>query len=206
MKKAGFTIIEMLVVIGILAMLMGVAVMSFGRVTKSSQRAATQELVANTATALTMIFQEKKAWPKPIVVGMGQKRLTADVCAAFVRHGSDGLLGLSYKKDDEGRRIVDPQSADRFGILDPQAAAVVKRNASATGGTSVPTGGTIDDHVLHYSVDLDGDGLTEVSACGRTVQVRATACVWSFGPDGVEATSRSRGDDLYSWREDQEVR
>ena len=65
MKKAGFTLMEMLVVIGIISVLMGVAVAGFGGMTKRAQRAKTQELVSNAATALTMIFQEKKSWPKP---------------------------------------------------------------------------------------------------------------------------------------------
>ena len=210
MRKSGFTMIEMLVVIGILAVLMGVAVMGYGKVTKAARRAKTQELVSNAATALTMIFQEKKGWPKPIVDGMGQHRLTREVCNAFVRHGSDGLLGISYKKEtgEDGvtRRVVDPQSSDRFGLVDSHAAAVIRRNASASLSTPVPTGGTIDDHILHYSVDLDGDGLTEVVSGGRTMMVRATACVWSFGEDGVESKSRTKGDDIYSWRPDQEVK
>lgn len=210
MKKSGFTLIEMLVVIGIIATLMGIAVVGFGGMTKRAQRAKTQELVSNAATALTMIFQEKKMWPKPIVEGMSQKQLNRDVCAAFVRHGSSGLLGISYKneKGEDGvtRRVVDSQSADRFGLITPQAAAVVRRTSGASLSTKVPTGGTIADHILHYSVDLDGDGLTEVTSGGRTMKVRATACVWSFGADGAESPSRSRGDDVYSWRPDQEVR
>ncbi len=202
--------LEMLVVIGILSVLLGIAVVGFGGMTKRSQRAKTQELVSNAATALTMIFQENKVWPKPIVSGMGQNKLTRDVCAAFVRYGSDGLLGLSYKnetgEDGVKRRVVDSSSNDRFGLIDPQAMAVVRANASASSSTKISTGGTIDDHVLHYSVDLDGDGITEVSANGKTVKVRATACVWSFGLDGVEASSRSQGDDVYSWHPDQEVK
>jgi prepilin-type N-terminal cleavage/methylation domain-containing protein len=208
MKKAGFTLMEMLVVIGIIATLMGVAVAGFGGMTKRAQRTKTQELVSNAATALTMIFQEKKSWPKPIVEGMSQKRLTRDVCAAFVRHGK-GLLGISYKnetgEDGVTRRVVDSQSVDRFGLIDPYAAAVVRRDANASLSTRVSSGGTINDHILHYSVDLDGDGITEVVSGGRSMKVRATACVWSFGADGAESPSRSRGDDVYSWRPDQEV-
>ena len=208
MKKAGFTLMEMLVVIGIISVLMGVAVAGFGGMTKRAQRAKTQELVSNAATALTMIFQEKKSWPKPIVDGMAQRLLDENACAAFVRHGN-GLLGISYKTADvDGvkRRVVDEQSVDRFGLIDTQAMAEVRRNANPSKSTLVSTGGRIADHILRYSVDLDGDGITEVTVGGKTVNVRATACVWSFGADGVEAPSRSRGDDVYSWRPDQEVR
>lgn len=210
MKRAGFTLMEMLVVIGIVAILMGAAVVGFGGMTKRAQRTKTQELVSNAATALTIIFQEKKSWPKPIIDGMSGKKLTPEVCAAFVRHGKNGLLGLSYKnetgEDGVTRRVIDSQSIDRFGLIDPQAQAIVKRDSGASLSTRVGTGGTINDHILYYSVDVDGDGITEVTAGGKTAKVRATACVWSFGPDGVEAPSRSRGDDVYSWRPDQEVK
>jgi hypothetical protein len=199
----------MLVVIGIIATLLGIAVAGFGGMTKKASRAKTQELVSNAATALTIIFQESKAWPKPIVTGMGQRQLTRDVCNAFVRHG-DGLLGISYKTqrgaDGVSRRVVDEQSIDRFGLIDAQAQAEVKRNINASLSTRISTGGTIDDHVLRYAVDLDGDGLTEAVVGGKTVRVRATACVWSLGEDGKESTSRSHGDDVYSWNASQEVK
>ena len=64
MNKAGFSLIEMLLVIGIIAVLMGIAVVGFGGMSRRAQRTNTVELVSNAATALTMIFQESKAWPK----------------------------------------------------------------------------------------------------------------------------------------------
>ena len=207
MKKAGFSLVEMLLVIGIIAILMGGAIAGLGGMTKRAQRVKTQELVTNAATALTMIFQEKKSWPKPIVDGMAQQQLNRDVCNAFVRHGK-GLLGISYKTvdvDGVKRRVVDENSLDRFGLIDAYAQAVVRARADASLGTTVPTGGTIAKHILHYSVDLEGKGITKVSVGGRTVSVRATACVWAFGADGEESPSRTKGDDVYSWRPDQEV-
>nr|MCR5838000.1 type II secretion system GspH family protein [Kiritimatiellia bacterium] len=51
MKRRGFTLIEMLVVIGIIAMLMGVLLASVSTFLKTAEKARCQELVANTATA-----------------------------------------------------------------------------------------------------------------------------------------------------------
>ena len=209
MNKAGFSLIEMLLVIGILAALMGIAVVGFGGMSRRAQRTNTVELVSNAATALTMIFNESKAWSKPLIDGMSSHKLDRNTCAAFVRHGS-GLLGLSYTKvmteDGHERREVDPQSVDRFGLIDAYAQAVVRKRADATLGTTVPTGGTINDHILHYAIDDDGDGFVEVPLESGNVKVRATACVWSSGADGKFNKSRSKGDDVFSWRLEQEVR
>ena len=69
MKRKGFTLIEMLVVIGIIATLMGVMVASVSKFMKSAERARCQELVANTATALTALYQKEGAWPKTQLSG-----------------------------------------------------------------------------------------------------------------------------------------
>ena len=209
-NRSGFSLIEMLVVIGIVVMLMGIAIVGYSGMVRRAQRTNTLELVSNATTALSMILQETGAWPKPIIDGMsGRHQLDNEVCAAFVRHGN-GLLGLSYKTDigadGVSRRIVHPESPDRFGLLDAYAQAVVRKRANVSADTPVPTGGTIKDHILYYSVDADGDGIVEVPLRSGNVRVRASACVWAAGADGDLSKSRSKGDDVYSWRVDQEVR
>ena len=65
MKKAktGFTLIEMLVVIGIIAVLMGALLAGFGHVTRSAQNARATETVHNVAGALEKMLLEKGRWP-----------------------------------------------------------------------------------------------------------------------------------------------
>ena len=53
--KKGFTLVEMLVVMGILAVLIGIGISSFTSTTKRAQKARAQELVLNTAAALEAI-------------------------------------------------------------------------------------------------------------------------------------------------------
>ena len=62
MKRRGFTLIEMLVVIGIIATLMGVMLASVSKFLKSAEKARCQELVANTSTALVAAFSSP-VWP-----------------------------------------------------------------------------------------------------------------------------------------------
>ena len=66
MKKA-FTLIEMLVVVGIIAILVGATSVAFSKVTKVAERARCQELVSNTATALAVLYQREGAWPKALI-------------------------------------------------------------------------------------------------------------------------------------------
>ena len=64
-KKRGFTLIEILVVIGIIAVLSGALMMGFGRVTRSAQRAKATELVSQAAQALVILRQKNpnNTWP-----------------------------------------------------------------------------------------------------------------------------------------------
>ena len=65
----------------------------------------------------------------------------------------------------------------------------------------VPSGGKVQDHIIYYAVDDDGDGFTDATVGGENVKVRASAIAWCAGADGVIApyASRSRSDDVYSW-------
>ena len=62
--KKGFTLIEMLVVIGIIAILIGASLAGYSSMVKTADKARCQELVSNVATALTMLFQNEGMWPK----------------------------------------------------------------------------------------------------------------------------------------------
>ena len=69
--------------------------------------------------------------------------------------------------------------------------------------TKVPSGGTIDDHVIRFAVDTDGDGFVDATVGGVSVRIRASAVAWCCGYDGkIEPYAESnigRSDDVYSW-------
>jgi hypothetical protein len=102
---------------------------------------------------------------------------------------------------------------DRFGIVSPWATAVIKRKGSMASLSDVvsssPAHGsmTIKDHILHYALDLDGDGVIKgASVGGQMIDVRATAIVWCGGRDGfidpypfAGGGRRGNSDDVYSW-------
>lgn len=210
--KRGFTLVEMLVVIGIIAILLGTSVMGFSRMTKSAERAKAQELVSNVATALTALFQAEGSWPKRLATRGGTDGLLDQDVALVLAKG--GYISLTTDAD---KTKLD--GLDQFGIVSPWASLAIK--AAGTGaslGTRVGNSDkTVQDHILHFALDLDGDGIIQgANVGGKSVDIRATAAVWCGGKDGVIApypygsggsggkgqsgqANGQRSDDVWSW-------
>ena len=190
----------MLVVIGIIAVLSGALMVGFGRVTKAAQRAKATELVSQAAQALAIMRQKNdNAWPSAVSFGGGDgagRGMVVDVARKLAEHK---LLSVACK--DWDKQDYTPIGVSRYGVLDPWAEAVLKRNNNATIASKVPSGGTVQDHIIYFAVDRDGDGITEASVGGQSVNVRAEAIAWCAGADGKLApyAQRGRADDIYSW-------
>ena len=195
MRKA-FTLIEMLVVIGIIAALMGASIVGYSRMFKSSEQANAQELVANVATAFTALFDADGLWPKTIRE-RGAKGGLLDENVGYVL-AKRGYLSATY--DDSQKKLT---GADRFGVVSPWAAAVIKNLGSRASLSSVVSGSSkIQDHILYFAVDLTGEGvIRDISVGGESVSVRAPVMVWCGGKDGIiEPYSKGlKSDDVYSW-------
>ena len=205
MKKSGFTLVEMLVVIGIIAVLAAASMIGYTRIIKSARKTKNVELVANVATALTYILTKEGSWPEELLQGSENSQLDKNVAKVFIRYN---LLGLSYnqKTGSEGNYTL--TGKDRCGIVDAEAEAVLKRNKRANESTSVPSGKSVQEHILYYAIDDDGEGFTYATLkdSGKQLKIRATAVVWAAGPNGVEEyNALGRNDDVYSWRPTQGV-
>lgn len=208
--KKGFTLIELMVVIGILAVLMGVFAISMGGAKDSAETAKVQNLVSETATALNVILQKAGSWPKSLQEG-NNGQLDEKACRPFVKHG---LMSLAYDKNDYGNGTVTLTGSDRCGIVDHWGENALKKRSTKSGSSDAsmkadPAGGTVKDHILWYAIDDDDDGVTEINAEGiGSVKVRAKVCVWSCGKDGVVQpwTEVGRCDDVYSWQAGQVVK
>ena len=206
----GFTLVEMLVVIGIIAILVGASIGGFSAMTRNAEKAKAQELVNNVATALTAMFQAEGVWPKRLAAqGKEDGRLDAERAYALVA-GTTKYFSLAAS----GGKLT---GHDRFGIVTPWAEQVIKREGSSASLSSKVGTTTVDDHVLHYALDLDGDGrILGANVGGQSVDVRATAIVWCGGKDGVidpypyagggggqkgssKGKAGGRTDDVYSW-------
>lgn len=215
-NRTGFTLVEMLVVLAIIAILAGALLAGFGKITKTAQRARAQETVSNVASALNILLQKKGVWPtdlkNAIKTNGGSdgdgKGCVMDVAKVFAKYG---LLGITYTGSTSDLASLQLKGTDRVGIVDPWAVAVLKQNKSATASAKVPQGGTVKSHIIYYAVDDDLDGIVEAKVCGETVKVRANAIAWCAGRDGELGDSYSKrgkknADNVYSWRKGQEVK
>ncbi len=197
--RKGFTMIELLVVVGILAILMGVLIVSFKSAPMKAEAAKGLELVKNVQVALTQVFDKNGIWPEVLIKNSGTTR-GLDAKAGYPLRN---LMGLSY---NEGSRSL--TKLNKFGIVTPWAEQVIKNLGDAcTENDEVPgIGGTIADHRLRYALSLDGQGTvknvnvastidaTGIRGADETVNIRAIAAVWSRGPKGEFIRSWSDGD------------
>lgn len=168
--RNGLTLIELLVVITIIAILMGASIGGYSRFIKSADRARTQELVANTSTALNALFQKEGVWPKILRTrGATDGELDADTAYPLAAGGYMNLTVINGKLG----------GLDRFGILTPKGVQHVKRNGSRASLADKVGKGTLRDELLHFAIDSDGDGIIRgASVNGASVDVRANAIVW----------------------------
>ena len=194
--KKGFTLIEMLVVIGIIAVLLAATLGVYSGATKAAERCRCQELVANTATALTALFQKNGSWPKALrEKGATDGELDAEAALPLAK---GGFMSLTLEDDKLA-------GLDKFGIVTPKATAYLKSHGTSVSLNSKVQGEqTLQDHILHYALDLDGDGVIEgASVGGESVDIRATAAVWFCAKDKsgnpIPYSRGVKGDGVYSW-------
>ena len=204
-SRRGFSLIEMLVVLGILAVLAGAGLGGYSFATRRAEQARVRELVSNVATALNVLYQRQNRWPPSLLTeSQGDGRLTARAAACLA---ANNLMSLSSNNG-----VL--SGLDRCGIVTPWATAVLKRLSTGDSGLSakVPSGGTVQDHQLHFAIDDDGDGIVLVRLGSGTRRVRSNAVVWSWGMNGKEddyeasMAGRGKADDVFSWSRGQEVK
>ena len=214
--RKGFTLVEMLVVMGIIAILIGASIGGFSAMTKTAEKARNQEIVSNAATALTEYYNRNGAWPRVLLTeaASGEGKLTATAAYPLANPSNNdrgksgapkGILSVAY--DMGSRSLI---GLDRLGVVDHYVQVLIKSGGKDIDlGSKVPTGGTVEDHILRFAIDVNGDGIIDGSegaaVGGESVSIRATAAVWSCGRDGkFEPYSRNgRSDDVYSWTKGQ---
>ena len=220
-QKKGFTLIEMLVVIGIIAILGSAMVFGYGRVVKAAGRAKAMELVSNVRTALEELHRNNDGWPQAIYRANKQNGfyvMDEYMAKLFLMHGIlnvDGTVKSGGVFPDDF--IV--RGKERFGIVDPWAQEVIMRKKDATAeGTTVSSGGTVADHRLYFAVDQDDDGFVSKAEGAPGASVRAKAIVWCAGADGglsdcstdakvsmsLNGRTVTNRDNIYSWERAQE--
>ena len=208
MKKqcGGFTLVEMLVVIGIIGILATTLMTSFSRLKTTARQAQAQAQAAEVAAAFTVYLQRYREWPETWKNGT-KTEMDEEVCWEFQKRGLLDLTTYKYSNgslmDCVSANSISTLSLDRFGMLDPWGRIALKKTNTQSSTGSVRDGGTFADHRIQFRLDRNYDGYVDSGeGAPKGMKVRAAAIVWSRGPDGKDAASgkvRYPGDDRLSW-------
>ena len=192
--RKGFTLIEMLVVLGILGILMASLSSAYLYVQKMAWQAHAQELVSNAAVALTLYLQKEGSWPREILDSNGE--FNEHVCRVLQEHNLMDITaykrnGDNLKYDSNGKPELNPDSLDRFGLLDPWGRRILRRNVEMDAVSE-----EIRNHRLQFRIDTDLDGAvdSELGTIPLSATVRGAAIVWSCGPRGRDDSLLGGGD------------
>jgi prepilin-type N-terminal cleavage/methylation domain-containing protein len=193
-KNAGFTLVEMLVIIGIIGILASALVSSVSHLKRTAKRTRAQSAVNNVKVALNAYLQSEREWTDEMI-----KVLEVDYDVAKILSEAK-LLDLTVPDNP-----ATSTSLDRFGFLDDWGRFELRRNPDISSDSETGTDGiSIKDHRLQFRLDTDYDGFvdgTEGSPNG--LKFRASVIVWSRGPDGEDDFENSGvrypKDDLISW-------
>ena len=199
---SGFTLIEMLVVIGIIGILATALLGAFSYVKTIAWQSRAQNQVSQVTTALNVYLQSERTWPAEL---LNKTEFDMDVCWVLQEQK---IFDVTVKtKDSSGAWVWDKDngknggSLDRFGLLDPWGRAILRSNPQSTEAD-------VKNHRLQFRLDKNFDGYVDAGeGAPKGVKVRASIIVWSRGPDGMDdatgSNPRGKGhypyDDRLSW-------
>ncbi len=203
--SGGFTLVEMLVVIGIIGILAATLIASFSNMKTAARQSQAHNLVVEVATAMSLYAQKEREWPALWLnkddVGMDQ-----EVCWVLQDKKLFDVTTYKYSGDVVMNLLqanINPQSTDRFGLLDPWARAALRKTPTVSDRDKVDSGGTFADHRLQFRLDKNFDGkVDDQDGAPPGVEVRASAIVWSRGPTAdktFEKTGIPTKENRYSW-------
>ena len=193
--KNGFTLVEMLLVIGIIGILSSVMVVSFGKMAQHARRSDAQRTVTEVATAFNQLLIKQREWPKTLL-DYEEQGMVPQVCYIFQKHR---LLDITtYTRDKASGALnnmsdsyLSKTSLDRFGMLDPWGRESLKKRPSCTSDQSDITGGagSYRDHLIQFRLDRNYDGYVDSEDGDMPIaglRVRGSVIVWSRGEDGKD--------------------
>jgi len=200
-SNKGFTLVEMLVVIGVIGLLIGVLTTGFSYAQTLAWQARSQELVSNVATAMGTYLLNERSWPDEFLRSNGN--VNNEVCKVLQQAN---LLDVTTVQSDG---TINQNSPERFGLFSPWGQRIIRRMPLVTASLgSLPADAELKKHILQFRVDVDLDGKIDSSDAalgtipGKGEPIRASVIVWSCGPQGKadgQTGAKDAPDNRQSW-------
>lgn len=196
--RGGFTLVELLVVIGLIGILAVALLGSFSYLKTTAWQSRAQAQVSQIAAALTVYLQNNRSWPEEL---LNKKEFDADACAELQKNRIIDVTTWKTLPSATAAGTINDNSPDRYGLLDPWGRAMMRKNVNAAAAD-------VQAHRIQFRLDQNLDGIVDADeGAPKGVSVRASAIVWSRGPDGYDdadgknpkARSRYPFDDRLSW-------
>jgi len=204
-SNKGFTLVEMLVVIGIIGLLIGVLTTGFSYAQTLAWQSRSQELASNVATALSAYILKEGSWPDEILRSNGQ--VNNEVCK--VLQEANRLDVTTVKTDANGVSVINQNSPERFGLFSPWGQRIIRKKPLMTASLgALPADAELVRHILQFRIDINLDGKIDSSDAGlgtipgNGATIRASAIVWSCGPQGKadgETGAQNPQDNRQTW-------
>lgn len=197
---SGLTLVEMLVVIGVIGIVASLMMGSYQQVKRSAWRSRANQQVHAVKVALNVYLQNERDWPEYF---KENSNLEMDEHVCGILQNANLLDVTTWNNYSTTTRSgqINQQSPDRFGFLDPWGRAIMRRNRNASEAD-------VRQHRIQFRVDRDMDGYVDGGeGAPRGRRVRGSVIVWSRGPDGQDdfqstnpkARNRYPYDDVLGW-------
>lgn len=152
-SRGGFTLAELLVVIGIIVLLISILIPVVGRVRVAGQSADTSSLIRAIDAACQTYYQDHQAWPGPLAgdqLGIDAANKTAGIVIPGVKSGSDGFYRGPLLDDPTTQGVTGAENLV-LGLLgglvpvdddsNPNTPPVIQYDPAAVGRGAVKLGG-----------------------------------------------------------------
>ncbi len=217
---AGFTLIELMIVIGIIVVIAAVLVVSFGGVFTKRDNTVAEATIKTLVSNLQSYQAKWHSFPASSIEALGaQTRGSIPIMdpnevnrgnetmvyALRSRKNGGPFLASDLFNNDDYRKNTDSDtlndnpldaegSLDLFEIVDPWGSPYVYLNINDLRNGAVKDGIRLDDGT---DVELGVQELQDKLKHPTTGQYPQGFVIWSFGPD--KKNDYGRGDDITSW-------
>lgn len=182
-SRSGFTLVELLVVIGVIGLLSAILLPITNAAIRSARKATAQRQINDLAGAIKRYFAEYNKMP--ILTGNGK---AGDLAVSTNSAVLFGLLANSDKFADEAALKQGNPRGIIFLSLDRAGEESLEKN----GVYADPWG---NPYVILLDTDFDDRILQKLAPTMTAKDIRAKVAVYSPGADGTEGTK----DDIKTW-------